>query len=373
MADYQSALQQLIAQKQAAQPRPEDMQAAEEQNRLGLLLNQLFKSQAQVGNINGKPTESADVNFQDYGKLASDKMKQKNLLAQQNFDNGLQMQQAQMGAEKFASGQQADALSLQQGQQQLNQASQMNPLNLEAKKNDLLMQKQQIQQGGKNPNEVDRDLANLQRIQKIRDTAKLIEAGDPKKSAELNRNADILEAKYGSEKLTPGQKSVDTNYAKDYLEWTNSGKGIYEKNMARLEDAKKRLGNPGYGVSGNLIGRLPEVMRTEESRQIQQDVRAAAQASLRATLGAQFTEKEGERIMQFAYDPTLSAEANIAKIDAAINEIKSNADNQNAKAGQYEKAGSLKEYKSSAPTEQSASKSINGVEYIKVPGGWKKK
>lgn len=109
MADYQQALQELMRKRQMAQPSPEDMAANDKQNQLGILLNQLSKSQAMMGNIGGKPTESTGVDFQDYGKLASAQMAQKNLLANQNFDQGLQQQQAGMQADKFAQDQQAQA------------------------------------------------------------------------------------------------------------------------------------------------------------------------------------------------------------------------------------------------------------------------
>jgi hypothetical protein len=83
-------------------------------------------------------------------------------------------------------------------------------------------------------------------------------------------------------------------------------------------------------------------MRSEESLKLEQDVRAAAQGALRATLGSQFTEKEGERIMAAAYDPKLSPEANIAKIDAAIAELETGKLAKNAKAAHFDQFGSLK-------------------------------
>jgi len=109
MADYQQALQELMKKRQMAQPSPEEIAANDQQNQLGMLLNNLFKAQASVGNINGKPTESTGVDFQDYGKAASEQMKQKNLLANQELNQGLELQGAGMQADKFAADQQAQA------------------------------------------------------------------------------------------------------------------------------------------------------------------------------------------------------------------------------------------------------------------------
>lgn len=153
-----------------------------------------------------------------------------------------------------------------------------------------------------------------------------------------------------SEKQTEGQKQLDKDFAKHYNEWESSGRSTYNKNLKRLEDSKKSLENASL-VSGRIVGSLPKILRTEEGKRIQQDVQAAAQGSLKATLGAQFTEKEGERIMNMAYDPSLSAEENIRKIDMAIDEIKSNAQSNEQRGKHFEQYGTLKGY-SSSPVEE---------------------
>lgn len=367
MADYQQALQELIRQRQLAQPRPEDVAAADEQNRLGLLLNNLFKSQASVGNIGGKPTESAGVDFQDYGKLASDQMKQKNLLANQQFEQGLQGQQAQMGIDKFSQDQQSQALQQQAQQFIVGKQPQQFQTEQDFKKAQIEQIRNEID-GGNTP--AGKDLMEARRVEKLRASIPYIT--DPVKKKVATDTVSKYDARQQATRnslltkdLTPGQMALDKEYAPQYEAWTTNGKPLYEKNVKRLEEAKQKL-QVNDLMSGNFVGRLPEGLRSTESRVAEQDVREAAQGALKATLGSQFTEKEGERIMKNAYDPTLPPAENIRKINLALEEIKANATNQESKAKLFENSGSLKNYKSDASKSQNQPKSIkqNGHTYI---------
>jgi len=176
-------------------------------------------------------------------------------------------------------------------------------------------------------------------------------------------------------KNTEGQKAVDKDFAKDYNDWTSGGQATVDKNLKRLQNAKNILvkrKDDTFGTSGRLTGMLPDVLRSEESKQLREDVQAAAQGALKATLGTQFTEKEGERIMKAAYNENLSPEANIAKIDAAIKELETAKQNKNAKSSYFEKLGTLTGFKSENVKPKAETKVVNGKTYKKVPNGWEK-
>lgn len=143
--------------------------------------------------------------------------------------------------------------------------------------------------------------------------------------------------------LTVGQKEMDKEFAKQYNQWQTGGNAEFNKNMQRLEEAKKTLKGSTL-VSGRFSGAMPDMLRTEASKVAQQDVQAAAQASLKAILGPQFTEKEGERIMKVAYDPTLSEEENIKKIDLAIQELIERAESVKQRGGYFDQYGTLRGY-----------------------------
>lgn len=134
-----------------------------------------------------------------------------------------------------------------------------------------------------------------------------------------------------------GQKSIDKAFGQDFNEWNSRGRSTLSKNLDRLKRVKatlKEREDDFVGTSGRMTGRLPDWLRSEESVRLREDVQAAAQGALRATLGAQFTEKEGERIMNAAYNEKLSPAENIRKIDDAIKELAANAKSMDDR-GQY--------------------------------------
>lgn len=158
-----------------------------------------------------------------------------------------------------------------------------------------------------------------------------------------------LKAKTGNKigKLSKGEEASDRAFAKDYNDWGIRGRGSFDKNMARLKASLAKLQDePPASLSGRFAGRMPDIMRSQESLVIEQDVRASAMGALRATLGSQFTEKEGERIMNASYDPTLEPEENVKKILLAIKELETNALNMASRSGYFEANGTLKGFKS---------------------------
>lgn len=158
-----------------------------------------------------------------------------------------------------------------------------------------------------------------------------------KNNAETNKKGQLSAGK------SEGEKALDKDFAKEYVEYSGPGHATIDKNLARLEDAKKALKND-RSLTGGVRGLLPDFVRNvtnEKAITTRDDVRAAAQGALKATLGAQFTEKEGERIMNQAYNEKLSPEANIKKIQAAIDEISKSKAVRDAQSKYFEKKGTL--------------------------------
>lgn len=180
----------------------------------------------------------------------------------------------------------------------------------------------------------DRELETFRKKEEIKNEIRNRGTGGPKSIAD---------------DLTPGEKAVDTSFGKELGDWSTSGRATTAKNLKRLEDASQYLSqhqNDLIGTSGRLTGRLPDLFKSDKTIATRDDVRAAAQGALKQVLGAQFTEREGERIMNAAYNEKLSPAENIKKIAAAIQEIKSIANEKDAQAAYFNKVGSLKGYKS---------------------------
>lgn len=149
--------------------------------------------------------------------------------------------------------------------------------------------------------------------------------------------------------FTPGERAADTKFGGEYADFTAGG-GVEgaKKNLGLLEGVQKQLEAEG-DKAPNMLERgvqyLPDSLRTFLTPKIKQQedqVRTAIQSSLRQTLGAQFTEKEGEGLMRRSYDPRLSPQQNLQKMAPEVNALKQQLA-QKARSSQYfEKHGTLK-------------------------------
>lgn len=161
----------------------------------------------------------------------------------------------------------------------------------------------------------------------------------------LAAETDLAKMKIGADagrKFTPGQEAADKTFGKEYQDWNAQGgfSGV-EKQLNQLEQAAAAL-EADPSLSGGANTALPDAVRRRmypEAMRIEQDVKQATQAALRQTLGSQFTEKEGEQIMQRSYDPALPAADNIKKIRAAIQELKTRAMEKDRASKYFEQSG----------------------------------
>ncbi len=306
---------------------PEDVEGARNSRDTGNLLNALFQSQALAGSVGGKPTPTASVDFSSFGNNQLKDLQQDAAKPQQNFEMGRQELSDRMAADKFKSDQDLSNVRTDSELQGLQQKSRMAPLDLEIKKAQAQKLRADALKEGMPSTPFDKDLATIQEIQKFRDTAKALSATDPDRARLLNEAADTRERTLmpPSDKMDPGQAQLAKDYANKYSDWQTSGRAKYQQNKAKLQDALGMLQNPHATDSGRWVGMLPDVARTQRAKYIEQQVRSAVQGMLIGTLGTQFTEKEGERVMKYAYDPTLPPEQNVAKIQSELQKLDSQA------------------------------------------------
>lgn len=148
--------------------------------------------------------------------------------------------------------------------------------------------------------------------------------------------------------LTPGQKAADVNFGKEYSDYVAGGGGeAAKKNLGLLENVQSQLSDPN-AKAPNLLERgaqaLPDSLRsflTPKIKMQEDQVRSAIQGTLRQTLGAQFTEKEGEALMRRSYDPRMSPTQNLQKMKPEIDALKSQLSQKQRSAEQFERTGSL--------------------------------
>jgi hypothetical protein len=145
--------------------------------------------------------------------------------------------------------------------------------------------------------------------------------------------------------LTPGQKRVDQQFADEYQDYfASGGYADVDKNVEQLEEVINRLGQE-KDLTGGLASLLPKGAKdivAPNRSEVQEAVEEVVQRNLRLILGAQFTEKEGARLIERSFNPRLSAAENQKRIRRLANQIKAARDAKSRAAEYYERNGTLK-------------------------------
>lgn len=141
--------------------------------------------------------------------------------------------------------------------------------------------------------------------------------------------------------LTPGEKEVDKKFAKEYASWSTGGFSNVQGNLEKLEGALNKINEDGE--VGSVF--LPEMIRARtnpESVTVEQDVGNVVFQSLKEILGGQFTEKEGQKLVQQSYDPRLSDKENAKKVKDSLTKLRNMAKAKQEAVDYYSANGTLK-------------------------------
>jgi hypothetical protein len=167
-------------------------------------------------------------------------------------------------------------------------------------------------------------------------------------TAAAQRAIELEARKFEMENLqsgyTPGMRKVDEEFAKGYNEFiAQGGMADVDKMLGQLEAVSAALATSD-DLTGPVIGLFPEIFGKRvnpEAAAVKAAVEEVVQRNLRLILGAQFTEKEGTRLIERAFDPSLEEAENKKRVDGLIKQIKDAARTKLA-AGQYfEQRGTL--------------------------------
>ena len=179
------------------------------------------------------------------------------------------------------------------------------------------------------------------------DAERLAQIEAQKKAAEQGR--------IGQTVLTDAQIKSDEEFGKWYTnEWLVKGGGSTEATYLEslkgvrdtLVDAEKS-GESITGVSQGVLTKFPmaQAFFNPEGAVVQDRIAGVAQLSLKAILGGQFSEKEGELLIQRAYNPLLSEAENIERLTQLINRIEKAENYKNDAARYYQENNTLAGFK----------------------------
>ena len=113
-------------------------------------------------------------------------------------------------------------------------------------------------------------------------------------------------------------KVIKRKMAEQTVKWDTEGRSQLSEQSSVVDEAINRMMDPKNkgNISGPKVGAIWEPARKvlySASTDTQRDMQSAIQSTLRPTLGAQFTEKEGERIMNLAFDPLAGEQENLRR------------------------------------------------------------
>jgi len=179
------------------------------------------------------------------------------------------------------------------------------------------------------------------------DVERLAQIEAQKKAAEQGR--------IGQTVLTDAQIKSDEEFGKWYTnEWLVKGGGSTEATYLEslkgvrdtLVDAEKS-GESITGVSQGVLTKFPmaQAFFNPEGAVVQDRIAGVAQLSLKAILGGQFSEREGELLIQRAYNPLLSEAENIERLTQLINRIEKAENYKNDAARYYQENNTLAGFK----------------------------
>jgi hypothetical protein len=159
--------------------------------------------------------------------------------------------------------------------------------------------------------------------------------------------------------LTDGEKSRDKKFGDQLVEFNLPD---INKGLEQLTEASEALSKSDT-LTGPIVSLMPNFVGDRvnpEAAEVREAVEEVVQRNLRLVLGAQFTEKEGERLISRAYNPTLDEAENKKRVERLIKSIQDAAQEKLNMKSYFEKNGTLKGYNSSLPSITSIEQSAFG-------------
>jgi len=164
---------------------------------------------------------------------------------------------------------------------------------------------------------------------------------ETKKAPKTEVNVDLSKGD-----LSPMWEAIDKDFASQYTKWVGGGGSDAKALIANIGGVLEKL-EQGKPLTGALVGTMPDFVRAfthPEAQDAKDRVESVVQRSMRETLGAQFTEQEGERLIARAYNPVLRPEMNAARLRSLFTVMESAAAAKDAMVDHANEHGTLRGY-----------------------------
>ena len=151
---------------------------------------------------------------------------------------------------------------------------------------------------------------------------------------------------------TPAQQVFDTDQLRVAREWDTGGRSIFDSKISKFDEILEAL-DESNTVSGAFVGTIMEAgwipefvkaLTVKDAINTLDTVRSIVFESLRDTLGPQFTEREGDRLVAASYNAYLPEELNRVRMRRLRTELTKTADNKNRMMAHYNEHGTFVGY-----------------------------
>ena len=173
-------------------------------------------------------------------------------------------------------------------------------------------------------------------------------------------------AKSGGLLLTPGQEKLDDRFTQTAEKWLASGSAQADANLANIENKIARLYSGEENLSGPGFAFIPERLRpvlAPAAAGFLDDISELTYQSLRETLGAQFTQREAERLVNTSFNISLPEEQNVNRLQRLKAKLESIKQNRNNQVAYFMEKGTLQGYEKDDVTFDSILDSVLFDEY----------
>lgn len=167
----------------------------------------------------------------------------------------------------------------------------------------------------------------------------------------------ITQAEINKRGSTKGEIKLDQEFSKDVVSFGTGGFADVQKGIRQLEFAIDQLAKSKTAEDGPLTGASPGntpdfilQFTRPEAIDVRDTVSEVTQRNLKLILGAQFTEREGERLIQRAFDPRQPADVNIRRVNALLTQMKTAAQQKILALEHWQKFGTLRGFRGLLPS-----------------------
>ena len=142
---------------------------------------------------------------------------------------------------------------------------------------------------------------------------------------------------------SPAQIAIDKEFGKEFVTFTQGGFSDAQKGLVQLQGALDQI-QSGKNLTGPVIGSTPDFIlkvSNPEAIAVRENIEEVVQRNLRIILGAQFTEKEGERLIARAFNPNLDEEVNAQRLGRLMVQMQFALDAKVDQVEYFEQNGTL--------------------------------